>query len=188
MNDVRVVSLSMTSVLIADIAMDVPSGVTLTIPAEKAAKSKDLWRLLGQKQLFRLNPGPFQDFPAPTPPSNAEAERLREENRLLAEENRLQAEQNRLLRTMIESQGGKLDKLLGFLEQGGRIATTASGSPQAEARPTSDVVDEGVPTYIPSQIKPEGVESHVEVQSETSEGSGVSGAQEALRKLRKGAR
>jgi len=182
MNDVRVICLNMHTVLIEDISVDVPHGVTVDIPASKAQKSKDLWRLLSQKQLFRLNAGPFADFPpaqAP-PPSSAETERLREENRLLVE-------QNQLLRSAIDHQGGKLDAILSLLENPRLVAVTPTGVPvTANGQPAraTEVVDEGVPTYIPSEIKPKNVESHVEVKSETSEGPGIAGAGEALRKLR----
>lgn len=186
MNDVRIIGLQMTTVLIEDIAMDVPHGVTVVIPAEKAARSKDLWRLLSQKQLFRLNAGPFADYPNPNPAlPNAEVERLQEEKRLLEE-------QNRLLRLQLDRQGGKLDAILAALETQ-RLAPQIVHvvAPNGTASPSgapSEVVDAGVPTFIPSQIKPENVESHVEVQSETSEGSGIAGAGEALRRLRKGSR
>jgi hypothetical protein len=183
MNDVRIISLNMATVLIEDIAMDVSHGVMVTIPADKAAKSKDLWRLISQKMLFRLNPGPFADYPPPPPgqptPSSAEADRLREENRLLAE-------QNRMLRQVLDNQGGKLDMILGALESA-RFAGPSSPA-SATAKADNGVVDAGVPTYIPSEIKPKNVESHVEVQSETSEGSNITGAGEALRKLRRGIR
>jgi hypothetical protein len=180
MNDVRVHGVGMTTVLIEDIAMDVPSGSTVVIPAVKAAKSKDLWRLLSQRQLFRLNAGPFQDFPSPTPPPppNGEAEMLREQVRLLSE-------RNHVLENALGSQGGKLDAILGLL---GNVSFGAVASqPQGRAA-TSEVVDTAVPTFIPSQIKPDNVESHVEIQSETSEGSSIAGAGEALRRLRKGSR
>lgn len=180
MNDVRVHGVLMTSVLIEDIAMDVPHGITVTIPADKAAKSKDLWRLLSQRQLFRLNAGPFQDFPTPTPPPgpSPETEQLREQVRLLSE-------RNRVLENTLGSQGGKLDAILGLLEN---VSFGAAAQPDRPAARPSEVVDAGVPTFIPSQIKPENVESHVEVQSETSEGSAIAGAGEALRRLRKGSR
>ena len=54
-------------------------GVNVTIPAAKAAKSKDLWRLIAQKQLMRLNPGPGSAEPPPAPPMT-EADKLREDN------------------------------------------------------------------------------------------------------------
>ncbi len=181
MNDVRVIGLMMHTVLIEDIMLDVPHGITVTIPAEKAARSKDLWRLLGQKQLFRLNSGPFADYPQPTH-SNGEVDRLKEENRLLSE-------QNQLLRQAMTSQGGKLDAILGLLESGRLVAAAPqNGASVASAKVDPALVEIEVPTYIPSEIKPQNVESHIEVKSETTAGTGVAGAGEALRRLRKGAR
>jgi hypothetical protein len=183
MNDVRVIGLIWnTNVVIADIGESVPHGVTVTIPAKKAERSKDLWRLLSQKQLFRLNPGgPLPDLPpgtvAPPPPDDKEAERLREQVRQLDE-------QNRLLKQTLASQGGKLDTILGFLEKG-LVPVAAGGTAPVAAVRDTGVVDAGVPKYIPSEIKPQNVESHVEVQKETSEGNGVSGAGAALRALKK---
>jgi hypothetical protein len=178
MSDVRVYGLGMGTVHIADIAMDVPHEVTVDIPASKATHSKDLWRLIAQKQLFRLTPGgphPFKHTPTAPPVHDSAAEdRLREDNRLLLE-------QNRLLRQAIDSQGGKLDTILGMLASG---AVAPVGTHVRASKPASDVVEIEVPTYIPSEIKPQNVESHVEVLSETSEGSSVAGAGAALRKLR----
>ena len=178
MNDVKVQSLISGTVHLLDISLDVPQGMVTTIPAEKAARSKDLWRLIAQKQLVRLNPGPGAPQP-PQPPPMTEAERLREENQLLAE-------QNRLLKLSFEQQGGKLDSILAHLESGRHIVQVAVpatvGATTAKSR--SDLVEIETPSYIPNEIKPQGVESHVEVQAATSEGSGVAGAGEALRKLR----
>jgi hypothetical protein len=177
MSDVRVVGLNMHTVLIADIGIDVPNRATVVIPSAKASKSKDLWRLINQKQLFRLGSGPMTTAPAPPPAPSPAEEQLREENRLLAE-------QNAILRQNLTNQGSKLDTILGLLESG------AVGVPQqlTAARPPQvnhGVVDHGVPTFIPSEIKPRDVETHIEVQAETSEGSGVADAMAALRKLRR---
>jgi hypothetical protein len=190
MNDVRVVSLIMHPIFIEDISISVPQGATVNIPAARASKSKDLWRLINQKQLFRLNQGPGADHPhappLPPPPalSNAENERLREEKRVLEE-------QNQLLRQTLLAQGGKLDTILGLLESG-RLVAAVPVPQAAPSAPTKvngvdyGVVDAGVPTFIPSEIKPRNVESHItEVKAVTSEGSGVAGAGEALRKLRR---
>lgn len=185
MNDVRVVSLIMHPILIEDISISVPQGATVNIPASKASKSKDLWRLINQKQLFRLNQGPGADPPvAPTVPSpsfDAENDKLREEKRHLEE-------QNQLLRQALANQGGKLDTILGLLESGRLAQAPAQAVPITAKANGVDygVVDAGVPTFIPSEIKPRNVESHItEVKAETSEGSGIEGAGAALRKLRR---
>jgi len=176
--DVHVYGLSMTTIHIADIGMDVVGGTTVVIPAAKASRSKDLWRLIAQKQLFRLGSGPIPDGRAPLQPTAPPADaRVLEENRHLAE-------QNRLLRQAIEAQGGKLDAILGMLASGG---VPALRPPEAAAKPATDLVEIETPTYIPSEIKPQNVESHVEVQSATTEGTGVADAGAALRKLRRGA-
>jgi hypothetical protein len=182
--DVHVYGLSMTTIHIADIGMDVVGGTTVVIPAAKASRSKDLWRLIAQKQLFRLGSGPIPDGRAPLQPTALPADhQLREENRLLLE-------QNRLLRLAIDAQGGKLDAqggkldaILGMLSSG-----AVAVAPRSEAaKPAADLVEIETPTYIPSEIKPQNVESHVEVQSATTEGTGVADAGAALRKLRRGA-
>jgi hypothetical protein len=172
MSDVRVHGLVMGSVLIEDISVDVPQGVTVVIPAEKSAKSKDLWRLVAQKRLFRLGPQ-MHSYPTVATVTPNEADHLREENRLLLE-------QNALLRQAISAQGGKLDAILGLLESG-----KFAPSNGVQAKPT-DLVNGDAPTYIPTEIKPTVADKHIEVKSETSAGSGVAGAGAALRKLRKG--
>lgn len=176
MNDVRVVSLIGSTVHLLDISFDVPQGQTVTVPADKAARSKDLWRLIAQKQLFRLNPGPGAPEPPPPPPMS-DADRLREENRLLLD-------QNRLLRQAIDNQGGKLDAILARLEsQSVVVAPQQAGVP---VKATSDLVEIETPTYIPTEIKLKDVTGRVEVKAEMTEGSGVEGAGAALRKLRRG--
>jgi hypothetical protein len=194
MSDVRVIGLNMHTVLIEDIGIDVPHRVTVAVPGDKAARSKDLWRLIAQKQLFRLDPGfrhvPPVVAPPPIPGVDSETARLREENRLLAERNDLlHAEQDRIrsvLAGRLENQDGKLDAILGMLATvkatGG---TVQAGSAPAATAKVSDVVDIEVPTFIPSEIKPKNVEAHIEIQSEKSEGSGVADAGAALRRLRK---
>ena len=45
--------------LIEDIRVGVAHGCTVTIPVEKAQKSKDLWRALGQKCICLIQSGPY---------------------------------------------------------------------------------------------------------------------------------
>jgi hypothetical protein len=184
MNDVRVLGLNFHGVYIEDISVSVPHQVTVAISGSKAAVSKDLWRLIGQKQLFRLDPGAHRDFPH-VPPAPSEGDRLREETRALAEQNRLLQQTIDQQGSRLDQQGRKLDAILGLLESG-RLVAAAPGTASSvgTTTPKAEIVDNGVPTYIPSNIKPQNVESHVEVKSETSEGSGVTGAGEALRRLR----
>jgi hypothetical protein len=172
----------MGTVHLLDISMDVPQGVTVTIPSHKATRSKDLWRLIAQKQLMRLNQGPGAPEPPPAPPMT-EADKLREDNAMLHE-------QNRLLKLTFEQQGGKLDAILGLLASGAIQAASAqaavgTAASTATVTPVSNgLVEIETPQYIPAEIKPKGVESHVEMQAAVSEGSGVEGAGAALRKLR----
>lgn len=168
----------MGTVHLLDISMDVPQGVTVTIPAAKATRSKDLWRLIAQKQLMRLNPGPGAPEPPPAPPMT-EADKLREDNAMLHE-------QNRLLKLTFEQQGGKLDAILGLLASGAIQAASAQAAvgTAVVSKVSSDLVEIETPQYIPAEIKPKGVESHVEMTAAVSEGSGVEGAGAALRKLR----
>ena len=190
MSDVQVVGLVPETVSLADIGMDVPHGIVVRIPADKASNSKDLWRALNQHRIFRLTAGPITVMPvvAPAPveprlnPRIAEVERENGELRasLVAKDQELQAERARM------------DEVLGLLRGLGVQGLGVQMAAPVEHRPRSalvalpsDVVEIETPAFIPSTIKGEHSDARVTVEEGGSEGGGISDARSALRKLRR---
>lgn len=181
MMTVSVVGLVPETVPLSDIGYDVPHGVVVHIPAEKANNSKELWRALSQRRIFRLQGGPFMPTSRPGPNQEVEALRVR-----VAE---LEAENGRLRTALAQRElplpadGGKLDEILALLKQGGGVAVGAA--PVRSAPRASAVVEVETPAFIPSVTRVEPQESRVEVQETATEGGGVADAKSALRKLRR---
>lgn len=122
-----------------------------------------------------------------------EVTRLRLANVQLAAENaQLTANNQKLQVDNVRLQGEangtklteeKLDQMLSLLKDRPTVVhTVVQGTQGAKAF----LPEDDAPTFIPSQIKPEGVDaSRIEVQEHTGESGGVSQASDALKKLRK---
>lgn len=185
--DVRVVGLVAGNHLIEDISRDVPYGVVIVIPGELALQSKDLWRSISQKFLYRLPTIPTTQA---TPMPDQEKLRLeRYAKELEGHVTRLEAENRDLREQMKRSDSGtsnKLDSILAALQAGipvaGVMATALRGNDPAQK---VDFVDGSAPTFLPSEIRPKDMEARIDIQPESAS-SGVSEAAERLRKLRKG--
>lgn len=194
--DVTVVGLDPSTTVLYDIGMDVPARKVVTIPAEKAASSKDLWRAINQRRLFQLHAGPVNSTPvrpAPLPSTGYQA--LQDKCRNLETENARLREAVSALQERLNNQpqpvgvvmDARLDQILDLLRSG---VVTASPS-DAPARPTRkaapQVVEVEAPTFIPNEIKPKNVEGRItEVRSETSDNTALDSAASALRKFRAG--
>ena len=195
MSDVTVFGLVSGTHVIEDLGMSVPHGHTITIPADKAQKSKDLWRAIGQRNLFLIQSGPYLHRtvnvaagaipPAPThvPMDKSFLDR----QRALEEEN--QQLRDALQRQRLEAQSAeqrqqaKLDTILDMLKTGiptMGVQAAPGSSPQA---PTRAVADDA-PTFIPAVIRPEPVESRIEAKHAESDTT-LSGASDKLRELRR---
>ncbi len=163
--DVTVIGLKPGTCPLEDIAMDVPHSLCVTIPAEKAARSKDLWRCISQRLLFKLNGSGLEFKNAPSQVSR-EVEELREQVRILGAENR--ALREALVRAE-QAQQTKLDAILAMLQQGGTPAIAPASVQAARAVPAA-VVELDAPPYIPSKIHPDDAEAHVQLDRGSSEG------------------
>ncbi len=183
--DIMVFGLGAPTTLLEDIGMDVPHGHYVTIQAAKAHVSKDLWRAISQKLVFQLHPGPNGNFSQSSRPvDTSETEALRAQVKALTEEGaRLRA----ILLAKEQEQQTKLDDILSLLRVGGQVGAslTASSASVRERADLTGVVSGEVPTFIPSQIKPEGVEVQLSTNLEESAGAGVGAATSTLRKFRK---
>lgn len=179
--DVTVLGLHPVSCHLEDIAMDVPHGTSVVIPADKAARSKDLWRAVSQRLLFRLDNGLTIIQNGAPNPLTSEITMLRERIRALEEENRtLRAE----LAHQDAASQGKLDAILSMLQKGPalRMEIPSEGTVRPMA---SGVVEVAPPPYIPSQIRSEvPLDAHVQAETGSSEATNVSEATSELRRFR----
>lgn len=187
--DITVLGLVGGSHFIEDIQTEVPLGHQVTIPADKALRSKDLWRGISSRQLFQIRVLPNQP---PTPPSvdpaieqdlRTKVQRLEVENQALRDQ--LTNQQMMMVTQQAESQKAmiaqqsRLDDIVRMLSTGIQVTHVATGTTTANP----GVVDE-IPAYIPSVITPEVAETRIETKMEEAQNSGLSGAAGKLRELR----
>jgi hypothetical protein len=182
--DITVLGLHPTVCVLDDISMDVPHGATVVIPADKAAKSKDLWRAVSQKYLFQVKPG--SSVQGGSNPMLPELELLRTKVRQLEEENRVL----RAAQKNFDVERHKLDTILVLLQSGPRavsmaVPVTMYPAIEKAAEPISGVIEMAPPPFIPSKIRADDiVQAHVQTEAGSSEGSAVSGAASKLREFR----
>lgn len=181
--DIKVIGLVAGTHVIEDIGRDVPHGMTVTIPAELAVRSKDLWRAISQKCLFQL---PTVAAPPQLPPPDQEKPRLEAHVRDLEAKVQMLSAENLTLREELrrgaQDQSQKLDSILAAIQNGIPMALPAGVRP---VRPPEEVADGSAPTFLPSRIKSDEMTAHIDIQGESSNAD-VTGAAERLRKLRKG--
>ena len=200
--DVTVVGLDPSTAVLRDIRMDVPHRVVVTIPADLATVSKDLWLAISQRRLFQLHAGatstnPVRPFVSPTVVQESWQERCRhlelENARLIAALSQ-SAVEPKVVQVVYETPAApaistdKLDEILSLLKSGALTVAALSdsrGSTIGSVR-TTGVVEVDVPAFIPTKIKPKDIEGRlVEVSSETSDSSSLGSAADALRRFRK---
>jgi hypothetical protein len=184
--DVRVFGLVAPQHVIEDIAIVVPHGREIVIPADKAGRSKDLYRAINQKCIFKL-----PDPPAPVhqaPITHVKDDILQQRCQFLEARNRLLEEENAGLRESLRaamSQQAQLDSIL----QAVKNVTVVGGygvAPVAAA-PREELADGTAPQFIPGDIAPKNAEARIDlVTTEADDSSSVSDAAARLRKMRKG--
>jgi hypothetical protein len=201
--DVTVVGLDTMTTVLLDIGMDVPHRVVVTIPADKATLSKDLWRAISQRRVFQLHAGPVSQAPIrPIVPPMAvdgwqtRCHQLESENTRLREQVAELQRQRPATEVVLTAppivpvlEQGKIDEILSILKAGIPTvsAPTQVGAVRSSQSSPTAVVEVDVPAFIPSEIKPKDIEGRLtEVQSETSETANLGSAASALRKFRKG--
>jgi len=184
--DVRVLGLVAGTHVLEDIGMDVPYGVTVSISAEKAARSKDLHRAISQRCIFALpshpsGPAVFQQ----NQPQQVGDGVLLERIRALEEEKRLL--QMAILQSN-EAQQQKFDAILAAIQAQATVQRVVhvNGNGGNVTPSRHEVADGEAPTFIPSEIHPKDAESRIESQKDSAGASGVSDAAERLRKMRQG--
>jgi len=183
MSDVTVVGLAPGVVSFADIGVDVPHGVAVRVPADKALASKDLWRAIGQRSVMRLQGGPNPAVPVYVPTHPDETGKLLDQLGVLKAENAALREQLARKEHELLLERSKFDEILGLLRQGVPMAAPAAVASQAAPAHVPGVVEVEAPTFIPSTIKGDYTGARVEI--EAAEGGSISDARSALRKLRR---
>lgn len=185
-SDVTVVGLAMGTFLIEDLAMDIPFGIAVTIPAEKALRSKDLWRGISQRSLMQIKQ--VVGAPSNATVATTAGVPVRGRDDLERENQALREHIARQEKAQVETDA-KLDKILAALSTGlpavvPQAPTTRSNAvarqPQAPA-----IVEPEAPMFIPSTIKPADVKTQVEVEKSSSETSAISEATDRLKALRR---
>lgn len=183
--DVRVLGLVAGTHVLEDIGMDVPYGVTVSISAEKAARSKDLHRAISQRCIFALpshpsGPALFHQNPPQQVGDGVLLERIRA----------LEEEKRQLQMAIIQSndaQQQKLDAILLAIQAQATVQQVIHVNSNGNVLPPRhEVADGEAPTFIPSEIHPKDAESRIESQKDSAGASGVSDAAERLRKMRQG--
>jgi hypothetical protein len=185
--DIRVFGLVAGTHIIEDIGMDVPHGMTVTIPGELAIRSKDLWRALSQKCLFQL-PAAAPPLALPQQAPGGDLDRLRAESRAIVLEGQVRSLEaaNMALQAVVQgfqARDQKLDTILTAIQSGMVFAQQPGVSAQAITK--QEVADGTAPMFLPSEIRPKGVDARIDVQSESTE-SDIATTAEKLRRLRQG--
>jgi len=185
--DIRVIGLVMGTHVIEDIGMDVPHGVTVIIPADKAARSKDLWRSISQRCLFKL--------PSAAPPSQQapvavkqDAEAIKQRLDTLESRNASLEHESRALRQQLaqaqDRQQQVLEAILGQLQKQPQVVqVTSVGGSSGSSVARGEVADGSAPTFIPNQIKPEDAQTRIDTKESTSD-SNVSSVADRLKRLK----
>lgn len=183
--DVRVIGLVVPSHLVEDIRVAVPHGMTVTIPAEKAAVSKDLWRGVSQKCLFQL---PSTGTAASTAMTAAPRGPAVDVSGILQRMHALESENQQLRSWMEQSQGQQqetLNAILSAVQSGSNISYVMQpGAVSGPGSPREELADGDAPAFIPAEIKPKEAETRIGDKSEEA-ASSVSDASAALRKFRR---
>lgn len=178
--DVTVVGTVMGSHVIEDIGYTVPQGIVVTIPADIALRSKDLWRALSQNQLLRLHNGPINLPPRQAPPPPPIEVPITPQTEQLLEAIKRERAENQDLRRALADQTGVLKQILGAIQQGTLPQRAAAATKAAH----KDASESDAPTFIPSEITPKDAWSRIAPQSDEQQADNVTDAASKLRTLR----
>jgi hypothetical protein len=184
--DVRVFGLVAGTHVLEDIGMDVPHGREVIIPADKAARSRDLYKAIGQKCVFRLPDQPMPTHVAPV--SHIRDDVLHERNQFLEKRNKQLEEENIQLRDSLRTamaQQDRLDTILQAIKAVKLPDTIHVNGHHAAPAARTEIADGTAPQFIASEIAPKNADTRIGVQGEAGDFV-VTDAAEKLRKLRKG--
>jgi len=171
---------------IKDLRTDIPFNVAVTFTNDQRLRSRDLQIAIQQGWVTVLDGTVQASNHLPPPPDylpDDRLERLEKENRELREELLAEREEKRVLRSSLNALQNRLGDVLAAVERlgQGQVVQVVQGAVGAPAGP---VGASSAPMYVPDLGAVEVEESRVEV--ETKEGTSVSAARNALKKLRSG--
>lgn len=180
--DIRVIGLVAGTHVLEDIGMDVPHGVTVVIPGDKAVRSKDLWRALSQRCIFQLPTASPSQYPVSYNRGNVETNN----SNLSAQVKALEAE-NKILRESLQQTSQSYEEKLNLILLAVQKNSRGFEGQKAPVLLAGEEVDGTAPLFIPSEIHPKDVDVRIDVQGEASQ-SNVSDTADRLRKIRSGAK
>jgi hypothetical protein len=186
--DIRVFGLVAGTHVLEDIGMDVPHGVEVIIPAEKASRSKDLYKAIGQKCIFQLPSAPAPTHAAPG--THIREDILQERNQFLEQRNKQLEEEIKQLRADLGSARAQQESLDTILKAIRDVKVPAAvyvnGGPAVAQKPQQELADGSAPQFIPNEIAPKDAETRIDMVRQETADSEVSGAAGKLRKMRRG--
>lgn len=183
--DVRVFGLVVGTHVLEDIGMDVPHGREVIIPADKAVRSKDLYRAISQKCIYQLPAQPMPTYAAPV--TIIRDDILQERNQFLEQRCKLLETENEQLRESLRTsmaQGDRLDTILKAIQDVKLPDTIFVNGGVAAAPVVQEIADGTAPQYIPDEIAPKGVETRIDVKTDSVDSAGLSSAADRLRQMR----
>ncbi len=185
--DVTVLGVTMGDHVLEDIQMSVPQGMIVTIPAELALRSKDLWRAVAQKSIMRIHAGPI-GAPIQVAPQQTNhdviVESLSAQNRQLQQTLDDQRVMNAAILEQLRLQTEAFKVMAARVEATGVQVRVVAAQPTVAGVPAALLPDD-VPTYIPSSIKPVEADVRIETQQEEAQGADIANKRNKLRQLRK---
>lgn len=186
---ISVVGLAMGEHFLSDIQVVVPHRVPVYIPAEKALRSKDLYRALSQGTIFKLDGGTGY-VQRPDTKDSAGVAVLKQENERLSRELAVAQQQIALLKEQLQAPSAIQSQMTSIMEALGRIEATPkvvtqvmSGTQSTPTVEATGVVGGEVPMFLPDMSMPDTAEVRLNIQQSVSEDS-VTGAASTLRALR----
>jgi FtsZ-binding cell division protein ZapB len=191
--DITVMGLVEGIHILEDIQIGVPKGVVVTIPADLAYRSRDLWRALSQRVIFQVAGSPSPN--RPVVPYQQEIDELKKKNLALQGQIEVLRGEVQTLRVDNESlrnentghreQRGKLDEILSLVK-GGLIGTLVATNSGQSTKAVSSVIDAGVPLFIPDSIRPKDVQTdNMTVEKDSSAASSVTDASSKLKSFKR---
>ncbi len=188
-----------------DISVVVPHKVVVVLTADQALRSKDLYRALGQHQIFRLdsityNPGAAIDD------TQEHREKAQTQIRALEAQIKTLHSEKAALEAKVQQLGQELEQAKAANGNLGQVLQQLKGlgdvMHRIEQRPVQTVVtsvapppttgpaplrfvDDAAPVFIPDNIRPKDATIQIQVDTQVSDNAGVSDAADKLRKLRK---
>jgi len=183
MADVVVYGLVGGTHVLEDIGIDIRQGVTVVMPAAKAAMSKDLYRAINQKRILLIPRADGQPHPLRTPQVHDDI--LQQRCQFLELRNKQLEDENMQLRDALQlalRQQQQLDTIVAALGQLKVAPVTTSGVGSV----SSELADGSAPTFIPENIRPKDASSRIDVVKKETDGADISGAVGALRRMRSG--